>query len=122
MVRHIKSACGARRMTKYRAVKCQYDGITFDSKKERARYIELKILEKAGEISHLRLQVPFVLVPKEKDAAGRTLRAVKYYADFVYFDKNERLHIEDVKGVRTKEYILKKRLMWHINRLNIEEV
>ena len=91
--------------SKYRAQKCVIDGITFDSKKEAARYHELRLLERAGEIRNLRLQVPYVLLPK-----SRYGREIKYIADFVYFENND-IIIEDVKGVRTAVYKLKKRKM-----------
>ena len=81
-------------------------GITFDSKKEAKRYLELKLLEKAGEICDLQLQKIFLLVEKQKDE-----RAVTYKADFVYYDdKKQRWIAEDVKGYKTKEYIIKRKL------------
>ena len=95
-------------MTKYRAVKCTYDGIRFDSKKEMTRYCELKLLEKAKIIKDLRLQVPFELIPKSK-----TERAAVYKADFVYTESDTKT-VEDVKGYRTKEYILKRKLFKHL--------
>ena len=94
-----------QKKSKYRAQKSVVDGIKFDSKKEAARYRELRLLERAGEIGNLRLQVPYVLLPK-----SRYGREIKYIADFVYFENNE-IIIEDVKGVRTAVYKLKKRMM-----------
>lgn len=79
--------------SKYRNIRCQFDGYKFDSKKERQRYMELKLLVKAGEIEHLQLQVPFDLHVKGKKIG-------KYVADFVYWSKGERI-TEDVKGVKT---------------------
>lgn len=90
---------------KYRNKKTSVDGIRFDSKKEAKRYLELKILEKAGAIQDLRRQVPYVLI--NKSSYGR---AIKYVADFVYYE-DDKLVVEDVKGVRTPVYKLKKRLM-----------
>ena len=92
-------------MPKYHNRKTSVDGIRFDSKKEAKRYLELKILEKAGAIKDLRRQVPYVLINK-----SRYGRAIKYVADFVYYEDNK-LVVEDVKGVRTPVYKLKKRLM-----------
>ena len=66
-------------MSKYHSQKATYNGITFDSKRERDRYIDLLLLERAGEISELRLQVSFELIPKQ---AGE--RSCKYIADFAY--------------------------------------
>lgn len=72
-------------MSKYRAKKCQVDGIKFDSLKEARRYQELRLLERAGKIADLRLQVPFFLIPAQRDENGNVVeRAVKYIADFVY--------------------------------------
>lgn len=94
-------------MNKYRNIKTVVDGITFDSRKEADRYKQLLLLQRAGVIDHLQLQVPYTLVPKSKNG-----REVKYIADFVYWDlKNKREVIEDVKGVKTDVYKLKKRLM-----------
>lgn len=89
---------------KYNSKKTELDGITFASRKEAARYAELKLLEKAGQISGLALQVPFELLPKTKDERG-----VKYVADFVY-RQNGKTVAEDVKGCKTREYILKRKL------------
>lgn len=92
-------------MPKYHNSKTVIDGIRFDSKKEAKRYLELKILEKAGVIKDLRRQVPYVIINK-----SRYGRAIKYVADFVYYE-GDKLVVEDVKGVRTPVYKLKKRLM-----------
>lgn len=117
--------------SKYGARKTVVDGITFDSKKEANRYRELKLLEDAGEIKKLKMQVAFELVPalyeqpterytkgarKGKWKKGKCIeRAVTYYADFVYYDLNKDKWIaEDVKGMRTKEYIIKRKLFRHL--------
>lgn len=97
------------RRHKYGAKKTELDGIKFDSKKEAARYRELKLLERAGEIRDLRLQVPYELQPKFRKA-GKTWRSVTYVADFVYQTKDGREVIEDVKGMRTDVYRLKRKL------------
>lgn len=75
------------------------DGIRFDSKAEAARYRELAILARAGEIEELELQPSFTLVPAFRDAAGRKHRAVTYTADFAYTVDGQRV-VEDVKGGR----------------------
>ena len=95
-------------MNKYRNIKVQENGIKFDSKKELARYNELKLLVKAKEISNLLMQVKFELIPKQKDE-----RAVSYYADFVYEEKGQTI-VEDVKSFATKKdkaYIIKRKLL-----------
>lgn len=102
-------------MPKYHNSKTVIDGIRFDSKKEAKRYLELKILEKAGAIQDLRRQVPYVLI--NKSSYGR---AIKYVADFVYYE-DDKLIVEDVKGVRTPVYRLKKRLMAEVHGIEVKE-
>lgn len=112
---------------KYRSKKTEIDGITFDSRKEAARYAELKILEKGGVIKDLALQVPFVLIPAQYEKAlpgkkrGKLIeRACIYKADFVYQYDGETI-VEDVKGLRTKEYIIKRKLMLKVHGIRIRE-
>lgn len=94
-------------MSKYHARRTTVDGIRFDSGKEARRYAELKLLERAGEIEDLELQHPFILIPKS--AHGREVR---YIADFVYRDLHSgKWVVEDVKGVKTPVYLLKKRIL-----------
>lgn len=107
--------------SKYHNKKTECDGIIFDSKREAARYKELKILLTAGEISDLRLQVPYELVPVFK-VGSEIFRATKYVADFVYRDKDGNEVIEDSKGMRTDVYKLKKKLMAYIYHIVIQEV
>lgn len=90
-------------MSKYGNKKVIVCGIPFDSKKEAYRYLELKTLQKSGQISDLKLQVPFTLAPAQHGEY-----AVKYIADFTYYE-NGKLVVEDVKGYRTKEYIVKRK-------------
>jgi hypothetical protein len=106
----------ARRRSKFGAIKTVVDGITFDSKGESERYKDLKHLEKAGEIRDLKLQVVYELAPAVI-INGRKKPAMKYIADYVYFDvrKNKEI-VEDFKGVRTAIFIAKKHLMkWRHN-------
>ena len=116
----------ARRGSKYHNRKIELDGITFDSAKEARRWQELKLLEKAGEIYDLQRQVPFIVIPAQKDERGKLIeREVKYIADFVYKEKGSlRRTVEDVKspGTRTKEFIIKRKLMLHRFGLRIKEV
>lgn len=109
--------------SKYGAKKTQVDGITFASKAEAARYIELKALERAGQIAQLELQPKFELVPsvKYKDAA-RATPAMRYVADFRYIDHLGSVVIEDVKGMKTREYQMKKHLMKFVHGIDITEV
>ena len=118
---------------KYRNQKCSYDGMTFDSKHERDRYCELRLLQEAGVISDLRCQVPFRLVPEQRGPdtlgprggrkRGRLIeKAVDYVADFVYLDGDGKTVVEDAKGVRTKDYIIKRKLMLWLHGIKIREV
>lgn len=103
------------KQNKYHAVKTIFDDIKFDSKKEAKRYIQLKQMERAGLIEKLQLQVSFVLV--DKSVYGRE---IKYVADFVYFENGCQV-VEDVKGVKTPVYRLKKRLMAERYGIKIKE-
>lgn len=97
------------RYSKYGAVKTEVDGITFDSKFEANRYVELSILEEGGFISDLKLQQEFELQPKFKDREGNTVRAIKYIADFTYFEDGV-LVAEDTKGYETPDFKLKRKM------------
>jgi hypothetical protein len=103
---------------KFNAIKTVIDNITFHSRKESVRYTQLKLYEKGGLISDLRLQVPYELIPKLV-INGKTERAIKYVADFVYFDTVHKVEIvEDVKGIITDIFKIKYRLMkliWNID-------
>lgn len=109
---------------KYGNIKTTVDGIEFDSRKEANRYAELKLLQRAGEISGLALQVPYVLIPEQKRDGKIAEREVKYIADFVYTDKEGNRIVEDVKSpaTRTKEYILKRKMMLWEYGIKIVEV
>lgn len=96
-------------MNKYRNKKIMIDEIKFDSIAEGRRYKELKLLEKAGKISDLELQPKFELQEKYTNAKGEHVRAITYKADFCYIE-NEKIIVEDVKGMETKEFKLKKKL------------
>lgn len=99
-------------MSKYHNRKTVVDGITFDSKKESDYYCQLKMLKMAGEVTDFSLQVPFELQPKYK-YGNKTIRSIKYIADFKVKYKDGHEEIVDVKGVRTKEYMLKKKMFEH---------
>lgn len=125
-----------RNGTKYNAHKTEIDGIEFPSKHEANRYCELKLLERDGEISNLRLQVDFELIPNQyrtekrygkngkelKDKQILLERKVVYRADFVYTDKDGSQVVEDTKGFKTKEYLLKRKLMLWVHGIQIKEV
>lgn len=109
--------------TKYNNKKITVDGQIFDSKKEANRYKELRLLEKAGAIKDLRMQVKFTLIPAQRDeATGKVVeRECSYKADFVY-EEDGKTVVEDVKGFRTKEYVIKRKLMLWRYGIRIREV
>ena len=110
-------------MSKYGARKTIIDGITYDSAKEARRAQELRLMLKAGIISNLREQVPYELIPAQKNEYGKVIeRAVIYKADFVYDDEKGKTVVEDVKGVRTKEFVIKRKLMLYEYGIRIREV
>ena len=110
-------------MSKYRNKITEVDGIRFDSKREAVRWCELVMLQKAHIISDLRRQVPFTLIPVQKDKdTGKVIeREVKYVADFVYTMDGKTV-VEDTKGMKTPEYIIKRKLMLKEHGIRIEEV
>lgn len=110
-------------MSKYNARKTTVDGITYDSRKEAQRAQELRLMLRAGIISNLREQVPYELIPAQKNEYGKVIeRAVVYKADFVYDDEKGKTVVEDTKGVRTKEYVIKRKLMLYEYGIRIREV
>lgn len=99
--------------SKYKNKKVEINGITFDSKKEAARYETLLAMMENGEISNLKLQHTFTLQESFKNYKGERVNAIKYIADFTYYKGNEFI-VEDVKSAITRKnplYILKKKLM-----------
>ena len=110
-------------MAKYGNVKTVIDGVTFDSKAEAKRYEYLSLIQRAGHIRNLKTQVEFELIPKLVNENGKTERAVKYKADFVYSrDGINGIVVEDVKGFKTKDYIIKRKLMLDKHGITIIEV
>lgn len=122
---------------KYNNKKVMVDGIKFDSKKEALRFKELKMLERAGIIQDLQRQVKYVLIPAQYEPSGEIYtkgkekgkpkkgklieRECAYYADFVYTE-NSKTVVEDTKGVKTPEYIIKRKLMLYIHNIKIKEM
>lgn len=109
------------RRSKYKAVKINNRFGKFDSKKEYERYLMLLDREKHGEISNLERQVEYILVPRQVDEKGKTLeQAVKYRADFKYVEGGREV-VEDVKGIKTRDYIIKRKLMLERYKIRIRE-
>lgn len=120
---------------KYHSQKCMEGGIQFDSKREAKRYGELILLEMAGAITGLERQVKYILIPAQyeeyerygkkgnrlKDGKRLLEKECAYIADFVYTE-GEKLVVEDAKGMRTKDYIIKRKLMLYIHGIRVREV
>jgi len=107
---------------KYRNQKCEFMGIRFDSRREMTRYVDLYYQQKAGEIENLQRQVKYELLPKQKDENGKVIEKPVYYiADFVY-KRDGKVVVEDAKGFRTKEFIIKRKMaLWFLG-IRIVEV
>ena len=95
-------------MSKYQNKKTQIDMYVFDSIAESKRYKELALLERAGQIKELKLQPKFLLQEGFKKN-GKTYRKIEYIADFMYIE-NGKIIIEDVKGMETEVFKLKRKL------------
>ena len=98
-----------RTTNKYHNIKSIYNGVVYDSRKEAKRAFELNMLQRANEISNLQRQVKFELQPAYTTKDGRKIQAIFYVADFVYKINGIQV-VEDVKGVRTEVYRLKRKL------------
>lgn len=128
------------RINKYKAIKTCVNGIEFDSRKEARRYQELLLLQRAGVILNLQLQERFVLIPSQfetietgeyykigpKKGQPKTKEvcveeAVVYVADFTYVQNGKKI-VEDTKGIKTKDYIIKRKLMLYTHGIRIKEV
>lgn len=105
----------AKPRAKYRNKKVALDGRTFDSKAEGARYVTLKRQQAAGAISGLKCQPAFDLVVNGQ-------KITRYTADFEYRDGGGRRVVEDVKGVRTRDYVLRKKLMQAVLGITVQEI
>ena len=110
-----------RSRNKYGNKKVEVDGIKFDSKHESDIYLKLKTAERCGAIHNLRLQVPFVLQDKYT-INGKTVRAIKYIADFTFENKDGSQEVWDAKGIKTEVYKLKKKLFEYRYGIEIKEV
>ena len=107
--------------SKFGNKKVVVDGIQFDSKREARRYLDLRAMEIAGQIQNLQLQVKYTLIPSQRIDGKVVEREVSYVADFVY-EQNGKTVVEDSKGHRTKDYILKRKMMLHFHGIQIREV
>ena len=122
---------------KYLNKKVFVDGMTFDSIHEYRRYLDLKEMEENGEITDLQRQVKFVLIPKQveiieryhkktgarlKDHEKVLEQECSYVADFVYYNQDGEMIVEDTKGLPTPDYIIKRKLMLFLRNIRIREI
>lgn len=111
---------------KFNAHKVELDGMTFDSKKEHKRYIELKAMQQRGEIFGLEHHTKFELAPKVKiEGEKRAKPALRYFADFTYYIITGEYIVEDVKSAATRKlasYRNKKHLMKTVFNIDLREV
>lgn len=111
---------------KFNAQKIELDGMTFDSKKEHKRYIELKAMQQRGEIFGLEHHTKFELAPKTKlEGEKRAKPALRYFADFTYYNITGEYIVEDVKSAATRKlasYRNKKHLMKTVFNIDVREV
>ena len=121
--------------SKYHSKKIEVNGIVYDSKKEYKRHCELLLLEKAAAITDLQRQVKFVLIPAQyetferygkkgqrlKDGSRCLEKECAYIADFVYLENGKKV-VEDVKGFKTPDYKIKRKLMLWVHGIKIKEV
>lgn len=118
------SAAGKPTKNKFGNQKITIDGIERDSLAESNRLEQLKILQRVGAIKNLQYQVKYELIPKQQ-GEYRNERAVTYIADYVYDvvmpDGSLRQVVEDCKGHKTKDYIIKRKLMLFIHGISIKE-
>lgn len=121
-IRAFRDAPRARGGQKYNNVRTEHDGMMFDSKVELKRWLDLKILERIGEVKDLKRQVPYLLIPKTERPSGGFERECSYVADFTYTDKHGKPVVEDVKGAATPEYRIKRKLMLFVHGIEVLEV
>ena len=118
--------------SKYKSKKITRDGMTFDSQKEYRRFCELSLLEKARAITELKRQVEFELIPAQREPDTVGVRGgikkdkviehkCSYVADFVYYEDGKKV-VEDTKGFKTKDYVIKRKLMLWVYGIRIREI
>lgn len=123
---------GSYTSNKYQNIKITVAGETFDSMKEYNRFCELRMMQRAGIIADLQRQVKYILIPAQREPdtigkrggvkAGKLLeKECAYIADFVYTENGETV-VEDTKGFKTKDYIIKRKLMLWRFGIRIKEI
>ncbi|MBQ8893392.1 MAG: DUF1064 domain-containing protein [Clostridia bacterium] len=113
-------------MAKYGNCRITVGGETFDSRREYARFCELKLLQRCGKIRELTRQEKFVLIPAQHIDGRLVERECSYRADFTYQEEIAPGHwqrvVEDAKGCRTEVYKIKKKLMLQVHGIRVREV
>ncbi len=119
----VKVAKKSGKRNLYGAERVEIMGMKFDSKVEGKRFLQLKAMEQAGEISGLETQAEYELIPEQK-AGSHKERPVKYVCDFRYTTKDGSVVVEDVKSAptKTREFIIKRKLMLWVHGIIIQEV
>lgn len=120
----VKCTQPLRKPSKHKNVPTVIDGIKFDSKREAARWQELRLLERAGKIVELERQVVFELAPSVQYSGKRATPVLRYVADFCYFEMTGALAkyvVEDSKGFRCSVYRIKRHLMKSVHGIEIRE-
>lgn len=113
-----------RTKNKFKAVKHELNGHTFASGREKRRYQQLLLLERAGKIENLGLQPKYEIIPKQIKSDGKAERAAVYTADFRYMEDGV-VVVEDVKSAATAklaDYVLRRKLMLFVHGIEVREV
>lgn len=120
LARRVKGCIGSKpvqpapvsdRGNKYGNQSCEVDGIRFSSQLEARYYQRLKLLQRIGEVTDIKLQEPYILQPAYELPDGTKVREIKYVADFVVSFSDGRKQVVDTKGMRTPIYKLKKKML-----------
>ena len=105
-----------RKPNKYNARKTTVYGITFDSKREAEYYLLLREKKRLGEIKSIDLQPTYTLLEGFRDNQGKPQKPITYTPDFLVEYDNGRREVIEVKGVRTRDYLLRKKLFLYAMR------
>ena len=105
-----------KKPNKYNARKTMVCGRTFDSKREAEVYLELLAQKQAGEIVRIDFQPSYTLLAGFKDNTGKNQKPITYTADFFVTYADGHAEVIEVKGMRTRDYLLRKKLFLHMMR------
>lgn len=106
----------SRKKNKYNARKTVMCGHTFDSKREAEIYLDLLSRKQAGEIVRIGFQPQYTLLEGFRDNTGKKQGPITYTADFFVAYTDGRNEVIEVKGVRTRDYLLRKKMFLHMMR------